>query len=164
MAPREMCIRDSLGVVDGVGDDQVAAEEGVVDERLLVQGSHADLGGVDEDVAVLNSLGEGLLVEEVGDGGLAAGHALGDLLHGELGVGVEGVALAVEDVDLARAVDSGLHGDGGGGAAGAQDDHLGALDVDAVDAQVGDEAEAVGVVAGQGAVGFHDDAVARRCV
>ena len=64
-------------------------------------------------------------------------------------------------MDLARAVNGGLHGDGGGRAAGAEDDHLRALHIHAVDAQVGDEAQTVGVVAGEGAVGLDHDAVAR---
>ena len=150
-----------LGVVDGVADDEVAPEEALIYERLPVQRSHADLGGVDEYVAIFHGLSEGLGVEEVGDAGLAARDALGELLHGELGVGIEGVALAVEDAYLARAVEGALHGDGGGRAAGAEDDHLCALDVDAVYSQVGDEAEAVGVVAGQRTVALADDAVAR---
>ena len=64
-------------------------------------------------------IGQGCAVLQQGDGCLAAGHGLGQLLHGVPSVG-EKFVIAVEDDDLRRAVQSGLHTDGGSRSADAQ--------------------------------------------
>ena len=107
----------------------------------------------------LHGLGQSGAVLQRSDGDLAAGNGLAQLLHGVLAVGVE-LVLAVEDGDLAGAVQSGLDADGGGGAAGTQHHQLLALDLHAVFVEVADKADAVGVVAGQLAVLAHGDGVA----
>ena len=96
-------------------------------------------------------IGQGCAVLQRGDGCLAAGHGLGQLLHSVPSVG-EKLVVTVEDGDLRRAVQSGLHADGGNRAACAQHHQTLAPDLHAVFVEIADKADAVGVVTGESAV------------